>query len=59
MEKENNADNNEILSPMPGMISKINIKNGSQVYKGQPIMALEAMKMEYEVVLQMMVLLKK
>ena len=50
VQKENNADNNEILSPMPGMISKINIKNGSQVFKGQPIMALEAMKMEYEVV---------
>ena len=50
VEKENNADDNEILSPMPGMISKINIKNGSQVFKGQPIMALEAMKMEYEVV---------
>ena len=50
VEMENKANDNEILSPMPGMISKINIKNGSQVYKGQPIMALEAMKMEYEVV---------
>jgi biotin carboxyl carrier protein len=35
---------------MPGMVSKIYIENGSKVLKGQRILALEAMKMEYEVV---------
>ena len=35
---------------MPGMVSKIYIENGSEVLKGQRILALEAMKMEYEVV---------
>ena len=35
---------------MPGMVSKIYIENGCEVLKGQRILALEAMKMEYEVV---------
>ena len=32
------------------MVSKIYIENGCDVLKGQRILALEAMKMEYEVV---------
>ena len=48
--KETNLENSDILSPMPGMISKIYIENGCEVHKGQRILALEAMKMEYEVV---------
>ena len=35
---------------MPGMVSKIYVENGRIVLKGQRILALEAMKMEYEVV---------
>jgi 3-methylcrotonyl-CoA carboxylase alpha subunit len=48
--KDSNLQNTDILSPMPGMVSKIYIENGSKVIKGQRILALEAMKMEYEVV---------
>ncbi len=38
-----------ILSPMPGKISKIFVKNGSFVKKNQSLLALSAMKMEYSV----------
>ena len=48
--KETSLENSDILSPMPGMVSKIYIENGCEVLKGQRILALEAMKMEYEVV---------
>jgi 3-methylcrotonyl-CoA carboxylase alpha subunit len=48
--KDSNLKTSDILSPMPGMVSKIYIENGSKVLKGQRILALEAMKMEYEVV---------
>ena len=32
------------------MVSKIYVENGCEVLRGQRILALEAMKMEYEVV---------
>ena len=48
--KDSNLKTSDILSPMPGMVSKIYIENGCKVLKGQRILALEAMKMEYEVV---------
>lgn len=43
-----NVDMNsgEIKSPIPGVIVKIMVKEGDQVKKGQPILSLEAMKME-------------
>jgi len=37
---------NDIKAPMPGLIFAINIKEGDEVKKGDPIMILEAMKME-------------
>ncbi len=39
---------NELLSPMPGAIVKINVKEGDMVKKGQVLVVLEAMKMENE-----------
>jgi len=39
---------NELLSPMPGAIVKINVKEGDAVKKGQVLVVLEAMKMENE-----------
>jgi 3-methylcrotonyl-CoA carboxylase alpha subunit len=48
--KETKLETSDILSPMPGMVSKIYIGNGCKVLKGERILALEAMKMEYEVV---------
>ncbi len=37
---------NDIKAPMPGLILEIQIKEGDAVQKGDPIMILEAMKME-------------
>lgn len=39
---------NELISPMPGAIVKINVKEGDMVKKGQVLVVLEAMKMENE-----------
>ena len=37
---------NDIKAPMPGLILEIQINEGDEVQKGDPIMILEAMKME-------------
>jgi biotin carboxyl carrier protein len=39
---------NELVSPMPGAIVKINVKEGDSVKKGDVLIVLEAMKMENE-----------
>ncbi len=36
----------EIKSPMPGLVLEIKVKEGNHVEEGQPLMVLEAMKME-------------
>lgn len=36
----------EIKAPMPGLILQIQVQEGMEVRKGDPIMVLEAMKME-------------
>lgn len=38
-----------MVSPMPGKISKLLVKNGDRVAKGDRIMILEAMKMEHPI----------
>jgi len=43
-------DGKEVKSPMPGTILKIKAANGSSVVKGEPLLILEAMKMENEIV---------
>jgi propionyl-CoA carboxylase alpha chain len=35
-----------VKSPMPGLLSKMYVKNGDKVEKGTPLFCLEAMKME-------------
>ena len=40
----------EILAPMPGTISQINVKLGDEVIEGQELLVLEAMKMENPIV---------
>ncbi len=37
---------NDIKAPMPGLILEINVSNGEEVKEGQPLLVLEAMKME-------------
>ena len=40
---------NDVASPMPGAIVKINVKEGDLVKKGDVLLVLEAMKMENEI----------
>ncbi len=37
---------NEIKAPMPGLVLEVRVQEGSSVKKGDPILVLEAMKME-------------
>ena len=40
---------NQIGAPMPGMISLVAVKAGQRVKKGDPLLAIEAMKMETQI----------
>jgi acetyl/propionyl-CoA carboxylase alpha subunit len=44
------AGDGAILSPMPGKIVSVAAKAGAQLKKGDPILVLEAMKMEHTLV---------
>jgi len=46
----NSEDANNIFSPMPGKVIKINIKEGDNVKKGDSLLIVEAMKMENDVI---------
>jgi acetyl/propionyl-CoA carboxylase alpha subunit len=43
-------DLNSLASPMPGTVVRVMVKPGEQVTARQPLLALEAMKMEHEIV---------
>jgi acetyl/propionyl-CoA carboxylase alpha subunit len=43
---EGGADHGNIVSPMPGKVIKINVKEGDVVKKGTTLLIVEAMKME-------------
>ena len=38
-----------IKAPMQGMIVKFEVKKGDEIWKGKPLLIMEAMKMEHEV----------
>lgn len=40
----------EVLSPMPGTIFQLHVKEGDDVVEGQELLVLEAMKMENPIV---------
>lgn len=46
--KTESNHHSEIKSPMPGLILKVKKKNGEKVEAGEPVLILEAMKMENE-----------
>ena len=41
------SDPSQIVSTMPGKVTKVFVEKGKQVKKGDSILVLEAMKMEY------------
>lgn len=41
------AGSARVMSPMPGKVTKLLVGNGTRVKQGQPILMLEAMKMEH------------
>lgn len=43
------AEGEKVLSPFPGLIKNLLVADGSTVKKDQPIMVLEAMKMDNEI----------
>ncbi len=46
-EEEDDAVSDRVMSPMPGLIKLVTAKAGASVTKGQPLIVIEAMKMEY------------
>jgi acetyl/propionyl-CoA carboxylase alpha subunit len=39
-----------MAAPMPGLVLKISVAPGDEVHKGDPLVVLEAMKMEHQIV---------
>lgn len=39
----------KVLSPFPGLIKSLSVENGAKVKKDQPILVLEAMKMDNDI----------
>ena len=48
--KETVNDKSKLVSPMPGKVVKINVKEGDEVNEGQIMIVVEAMKMENNIV---------
>jgi biotin carboxyl carrier protein len=46
---QTNAKGEKVLSPFPGLIKKWLVEDGATVKKDQPIMVLEAMKMDNDI----------
>ncbi len=47
--EELEAGLSSIKAPMQGMIVKFDVKKGEEIWKGKPLLIMEAMKMEHEV----------
>lgn len=43
------ANGTKVLSPFPGLIKSLAVENGATVKKDQPILVLEAMKMDNDI----------
>lgn len=47
--EEEDGGSGVITTPMPGKVTQVMVKDGDQVEQGQPLMILEAMKMEHTI----------
>lgn len=45
--RQESAGHNQVMAPMPGKVTKILVSQGQNVKKGQAVLVMEAMKMEY------------
>lgn len=45
--KRGERDTGSLEAPMPGLVTRVMVAEGDAVTKGQPLLALEAMKMEH------------
>jgi 3-methylcrotonyl-CoA carboxylase alpha subunit len=43
------ASSGDLTAPMPGKVTHVHVKSGAKVIKGQPLLVLEAMKMEHTI----------
>lgn len=43
------SDGEKLLSPFPGLIKNLLVENGAKVKKNQPVLVLEAMKMDNDI----------
>lgn len=46
---EKSRSESEVRAPMPGLILRIEVKTGQEITAGQPLLVIEAMKMENEI----------
>ncbi len=46
MDQQEGTEANQITAPMPGLILEVMVSEGQEVEEGQPLLVLEAMKME-------------
>ena len=44
---QENTGNGEVYAPMPGKVLKVDVQSGQDIKKGQLLVVMEAMKMEY------------
>jgi biotin carboxyl carrier protein len=47
--RASSAAGGSLEAPMPGVVTRVHVSAGDQVEKGQPLIAIEAMKMEHVV----------
>lgn len=45
--KSGGGSSDKVLAPMPGKVTKILVNQGQEITKGQAVLVMEAMKMEY------------
>ena len=45
--RQESSGQNQVVAPMPGKVTKVLVTNSQSVTKGQAVLVMEAMKMEY------------